>query len=156
MSSVNKVIIIGRLGQDPDVKSTQSGQSVCNLSVATDESWTDKSGTKQEKTEWHRVVVWGRTAELCGEYLTKGRLVYVEGRLETREWADKDNNRRFSTEIKADRVQFLDSGASSGDRGDSAPTERRETRGVPARESVRSVASGPQGGSKFDDDDLPF
>ena len=107
--SVNKVIIIGRLGQDPVVKTTPSGAVVCNFSVATSESWADKSGEKQEKTEWHNVVVWGKTAENCGKYLSKGRQVYLEGSLQTRSW-EKDGVKKYMTEINAQNVQFLGEG----------------------------------------------
>lgn len=125
MSGINKVIVVGRLGQDPEVRYTQGGQAVCNFSVATSESWNDKEGQRQEKTEWHRIVVWGKIAEICSQYLGKGRQVYVEGRLQTRQWDDKDGNKRYTTEIVANTVQFLDkandqAGASAG-AGHSAP-----------------------------------
>ena len=107
MSGVNKAIIIGRLGADPEVKQISSGNTVATLSVATSESWNDKSGQKQERTEWHRVVVWGKTAELCGKYLSKGRQVYLEGRLQTRSWEDQQGQKRYTTEIVANTVQFL-------------------------------------------------
>lgn len=106
--SVNKVILLGRLGQDPELKYTPGGAAVCTLSLATSESWSDKnSGQKQERTEWHRVVVWGKLAELCNQYLAKGRQAYVEGRLQTRAWDDKDGNKRYTTEINASTVQFI-------------------------------------------------
>ena len=106
--SVNKVIIIGRLGQNPEVKHTPGGAAVANFSLATNERWTDKSsGQKQERTEWHKIVVWGKTAELCAQYLTKGREVYLEGRLQTRQWQDKDGQTRYTTEVNADHVVFL-------------------------------------------------
>ncbi len=105
--SVNKVIILGRLAQDPELKYTESGDSVCNFSLATSENWTDKNGQKQERTEWHKVGVWGKLAELCNQYLAKGRQAYVEGRIQTRSWDDKDGNKRYTTEIKANTVQFL-------------------------------------------------
>jgi single-strand DNA-binding protein len=112
--SVNKVILVGRLGQNPEVKFTPSGQAVANFSLATNESWTDKSGQKQERTEWHRIVVWGKLAELCGQYLQKGRQAYIEGRLQTRQWQDKDQQTKYTTEILAQTVQFLGVGAGSG------------------------------------------
>ena len=112
--SVNKVILVGRLGQNPEVKHTPSGAAVANFSIATNESWTDKQGQKQEKTEWHRIVVWGKTAELCGQYLTKGRQVYLEGRLQTRQWQDKDGQTKYTTEINAATVQFLGGQAGAG------------------------------------------
>jgi single-strand DNA-binding protein len=108
MASVNKVILLGNLGADPEVRFTQGGQAVANFRMATTDSWTDKnSNQRQERTEWHRVVVWGKLAELCGEYLKKGRQCYVEGRLQTREWQDKDGQKRYTTEIVASQVVFL-------------------------------------------------
>lgn len=119
MSGVNKVIVLGRLGADPEVKTVTGGQNVARLSVATSENWTDREGQKQERTEWHRIVVWGKLAELCGKYLSKGRQVYVEGRLQTRQWEDQQGQKRYTTEIVANTVQFLGGGqpnASTGDR----------------------------------------
>lgn len=111
MSGVNKVIIVGRLGADPEVKVTQGGQSVAKLSIATSEQWTDKnSGQKQERTEWHRVVVWGKQAEVIGKYMTKGRQIYVEGRLQTRSWEDPQGQKKYTTEIVANNFQFLGGG----------------------------------------------
>src|SRR5438445_306975 len=117
MSGVNKVIIVGRLGGDPEVRYTPGGQAVAKLSIATSENWKDKSGQKQERTEWHRVVVWGKMAEVVGQHLSKGRQVYVEGRLQTRSWDDKTTGqKRYATEIVASTVQFLGAagGASTG------------------------------------------
>ncbi len=105
--SVNKVLLIGRLGNNPEIRYTNTGTAVANFNLATSESWNDKSGQKQERTEWHRVVVWGKLAELCEKYLAKGRQCFVEGRLQTRSWDDKDGNKRFTTEIVASTVQFL-------------------------------------------------
>lgn len=105
--SVNKVIILGRLGQDPELKHTPGGMAVCNFSLATTESWTDKAGQKQERTEWHRIVVWGKLAELCNQYLAKGRQAFVEGVLQTRSWDDKSGQKRYTTEINAKTVQFI-------------------------------------------------
>jgi single-strand DNA-binding protein len=105
---MNKVFLLGRLGQDPELKYTQSGTAVTNMSVATTESWTDKnSGQKQERTEWSRVVVYGKLAELCNQYLSKGRQALVEGKLQTNQWDDKDGNKRYTTEIVASNVQFI-------------------------------------------------
>ena len=115
--SVNKAIIVGNLGRDPEVRYTPGGQAVANFTVATNETWNDKSGQKQERTEWHRIVVWGRLAELCGEYLSKGRTVYVEGRLQTREWTNKEGAKQYTTEIVAQTVQFLDKGGAGGGQG---------------------------------------
>jgi len=111
---INKAIVVGRLGTAPEVRHTPGGSTVANFSLATNEKWTDKSGEKQERTEWHRIVVWGKLADLCGQYLTKGRMAYVEGKLQTREY-EKDGVKRYTTEIVASTVQFLgDSGTSSG------------------------------------------
>lgn len=111
MSGVNKVILVGRLGADPEMKSVGNGQNVARLSVATSEQWTGKDGQKQERTEWHRVVVWGRQAENCAKHLSKGRQVYVEGRLQTRSWEDAQGQKKYATEIVANTVQFLGAGA---------------------------------------------
>lgn len=113
MAGVNKVIVLGRLGQDPEMKAVGQGATVTRLSVATSENWVDKSGQKQERTEWHRVVVWGKLAEICGKYLSKGRQVYVEGKLQTRSWED-NGQKKYSTEIVASTVQFLGSNAEAG------------------------------------------
>lgn len=107
MAGVNKVIIVGRLGTDPEVRTIGNGGTVTRLSVATSENWVDKEGQKQERTEWHKVVVWGRLAEICGKHLAKGRQVYLEGRLQTRSWEDQQGQKRYSTEIVANTVQFL-------------------------------------------------
>ncbi|HPQ81550.1 MAG TPA: single-stranded DNA-binding protein [bacterium] len=114
MASVNKVILIGNLGADPDMRVTGGGQKVANFNIATTERWNDKSGQKQEKTEWHRIVVWGPQADNCAQYLSKGRQVYIEGRLQTRQWDDKEGNKRYTTEVVAQRVQFL--GSPGGER----------------------------------------
>ena len=105
--SINKVIILGRLGKDPELKYTPSGAAVCNFTVATSEVWTDKSGQKQEKTEWHRIVVWGKLGELCNQYLAKGRQVFVEGKIQTRSWDDQSGQKKYVTEVSATNVQFL-------------------------------------------------
>lgn len=119
MSGINKVIIIGRMGADPEVKTVTGGNTVARLSVATSEQWKDREGQKQERTEWHRVVVWGKLAELCGKYLAKGRQVYVEGRLQTRSWEDQQGQKKYATEIVANTVQFLGSGGASAGQGSS-------------------------------------
>lgn len=115
MSGINKVIVIGRLGNDPELKQTGSGQSVCTMSIATSESWKDANGQKQERTEWHRVVVWGKTGENCAKYLSKGRQAYVEGRLQTRSWEGQDGQKKYTTEIIANTVQFLGGGSAGAD-----------------------------------------
>lgn len=106
MASVNKAIILGNLGKDPEVRYTNGGHAVANFSVATNEKW-GKDGNQQERTEWHRIVVWGKQAETCGQYLKKGRSVFIEGRIQTREWTNKEGAKQYTTEIVADRVQFL-------------------------------------------------
>lgn len=123
MSGVNKVIIVGRLGTDPEVKNVSPTQTVARLSVATSENWTDREGQKQERTEWHRVVVWGKLAELCGKYLAKGRQVYVEGRLQTRSWEDPQGQKRYTTEIVANTVQFLGTGTATEGRDHTSSNE---------------------------------
>lgn len=112
--SVNKVIILGNLGANPEIKYLPSGQAVCEMRVATSEVYKDKQDQRQERTEWHRIVVWGKTAENCSKFLSKGRQVYLEGRLQTRSWDDKDGNKRYSTEIVADQVVFLRDGNGAG------------------------------------------
>jgi single-strand DNA-binding protein len=152
---VNKVILIGNLGKDPEVRFTPSGAAVANFNIATNESWTDKSGQKQERTEWHRIVVWGKLAELCGEYLKKGRQCYVEGRLQTREWTDKEGKKNYTTEVVAQTVQFLGGGAGRGE--GAAPGNsmggggRRDDYGqAPPDDLGGPPPSGPGG------DDIPF
>ena len=143
MASVNKVILIGNVGRDPEVKYSADGNAIANLSLATSEQWKDKSGTKQEKTEWHRVSFFGKLAEIVGEYVKKGSQVYVEGRLQTRKWQDKDGQDRYTTEIVADRMQMLGSRASNGN----DPTPAAEANPKPVRAP-----------SKFDslEDSIPF
>jgi single-strand DNA-binding protein len=109
-ASLNKVMLIGNLGGDPEVRFTEGGQAVGNFSIATNEKWTDKAGAKQERTEWHRIVVWGKLAELCGEHLKKGRSAFVEGRIQTRVYTGKQGGQKMATEIVADRVVFLSTG----------------------------------------------
>src|SRR5450759_4327921 len=144
MESVNKVILVGRLGKDPEVRSLPDGGAVCNITLATSETWKDKtSGEKQEKTEWHRVTFYRRLAEIVGEYLKKGSQVYVEGRLETRKWQDKEGKDRYTTEIIADRMQMLGSRSGQGDpSGRERSAEPREP--APAGEG-QSGAKKPAG-----------
>ncbi|MCY4645066.1 MAG: single-stranded DNA-binding protein [Bacteriovoracales bacterium] len=153
--SVNKVIILGRLGQDPEVKQTASGLAVTNFSVATNEQWTDKQGEKQKRTEWHRVVAWGRQAELCGQYLSKGRQVYVEGRLQTRSWEDNQGQKRYTTEIKANAVQFLDRSE-----GTSSDTPEMENQASPSPVQSNGGMMDQQykvsTNANFTADDIPF
>ncbi|HVE86479.1 MAG TPA: single-stranded DNA-binding protein [Myxococcales bacterium] len=158
---VNKVILIGNLGRDPEVRFTPSGQAVANFTIATNESWTDKQGQKQERTEWHRIVVWGKLAELCGEYLSKGRQAFVEGRLQTREWTDKEGKKNYTTEVVAQNVQFL------GSRGEGAGPRARPQNGAqdygpppPGMEeggmNGNGAMSGSGGGAPPPEDDIPF
>lgn len=121
MAGVNKAILIGNLGRDPELRYTQNGQAVVNFTLATSENWTDKSGQRVDRTEWHRIVAWGKTGELCAQYLSKGRTVYVEGRIQTRDWEDKDGNKRQTTEINAQTVQFLGGPRGEGGGGGPAP-----------------------------------
>ena len=114
MGSVNKVILVGNLGRDAELRYTPGGAAVATLNLATTEVWNDKGGQRQEKTEWHRIVLWGKQAESLQEYLIKGKQIYVEGRLQTRQWDDKDGNKRYTTEIKADRITLLGGGGGSG------------------------------------------
>ncbi len=148
--SVNKVILVGRLGRDPELKYTASGTPFCRFSLATDDVWNDKgSGERQERTEWHNIVAWDRLAEICNQYLTKGKLVYIEGALQTREWDDQDGNKRKSTEIRAREMVML-SGA-----GDAAGGGQR--RSAAAEASPGGGASAGAGAtSTITDDDIPF
>ncbi len=147
MSSLNKAMIIGRLGQDPDVRYTQSNTAVANLSIATSERYKDSTGEWKENTEWHRVVAWGRLAEICQEYLKKGSLVYIEGPIQTRQWEDKEGQTRYTTEIKALTMQMLDSKGSG--KGGDAPKKA---------DNSQPVSSNVDLNENFDDidDDLPF
>ena len=168
MASVNKVILIGNLGRDPETRYTTGGDAITNLNIATSEQWKDKSGEKQEKTEWHRVVLFGRQAEIAGEYLKKGRSVYIEGRLQTRKYTDKDGVEKYSTEIVGDRMQLLGSreGGGGGDAdfggGGSGGGGSRPS-GPGGGSSGGSAGGGGKGGgapkrSNPDDldDDIPF
>jgi len=148
MASVNKVILIGNLGKDPDVRYMPSGDAITNITLATTDNWKDKNGEKQERTEWHRVAFFGKLAEIAGEYLKKGSQVYVEGRLQTRKWQDKDGQDRYTTEIVADRMQML------GSRGGGNSFEVVERESAPAGGGKPAAKSG----GEFDDfaDDIPF
>lgn len=150
---VNKVILIGNLGRDPEVRYSPNGSAVANVTLATSESWKDKnSGEKQEKTEWHRVVFFGRLAEIAGEYLKKGSQVYIEGRLQTRKWQDKDGHDRYTTEIVANEMQMLGSRAGAGSPSDSFNQDIPAESGAPAGSKK---AGSPAVAGEFDDD-IPF
>ncbi len=152
MASVNKVILIGNLGRDPETRYMPDGGAVTNVSIATTEAWKDKNGEKQEKTEWHRVAFFGKLAEIAGEYLKKGSQVYVEGRLQTRKWQDKDGQDKYTTEIVANAMQMLGSRQGMGGGGD------RDREAAPAPREGGGKAAPKAAGSKFDDfeDDIPF
>ncbi len=146
MASVNKVILVGNLGRDPEVRRMPSGDAMVNLSIATTDTWKDKGGERQEKTEWHRVVMFGRVAEVAGEYLKKGSQAYFEGRLQTRKWADKEGQDKYTTEVVADRMQMLGSRSGSGGGG-----------GGESQSSVKSSGSSEFSGGLDDlEDDIPF
>lgn len=148
MRGVNRVILVGTLGQDPEVKYTQSGSAITNISVATSEQWTDKnSGQKQERTEWHRVVFFGKLAEIAGEYLRKGSKVYIEGSLRTRKWQDQQGQDRYTTEVVADEMQMLDSKPQDGGQQRQAPAAR------PQQQAAPSAQAGAFDGFY---DDIPF
>ncbi|MBI4124701.1 MAG: single-stranded DNA-binding protein [Deltaproteobacteria bacterium] len=146
MASVNKVILVGNLGADPEKRYMGSGQAVCNLRMATSERWTDKQGNKQERTEWHRVVVYGPQAENCEKYLSKGRQVYVEGSIRTRQWEDQEKKTRYTTEVIAQRVQFL-----GGAPGGARQTGSAETESFPEAASPEPAQNQPGG-----EEDVPF
>ena len=150
--SVNKVILVGRLGADPELKNTPSGASVCNFSIATTESWNDKNGGgRQEKTEWHRVVAWNKLADLCGQYLAKGRQVYLEGRIQTRSWDDKEGNKRYTTEIMAQTIQFL------GSKNDISKIDEQESgQNFSSNKSTRDAGAPLNEEESFASDDIPF
>jgi single-strand DNA-binding protein len=153
MASVNRVILVGNLGRDPELRYIPSGQAVANFTLATNDRWRDKEGNNQERTEWHRIVVWGKSAENCAQYLQKGRSVYIEGRLQTREWEDKDGNKRQTTETIAQTVQFL--GGRGGAGGGAEPGA--EPGGGPSRDSGSSGAGAGGGESSAPpSNDVPF
>jgi single-strand DNA-binding protein len=160
MASVNKVILIGNLGRDPETRYMPDGGAITNISIATTDTWKDKQGEKQEKTEWHRVAFFGKLAEIAGEYLKKGSQVYVEGRLQTRKWQDKDGVDKYTTEIIADRMQMLGSrqgmGGGGADRGEPPDRESAGGGGGAGRGAAKPAAA--KTGGKFDDfeDDIPF
>ena len=152
MGSVNKVILVGNLGRDAELRYTPGGAAVATLNMATTEVWNDKSGQRQEKTEWHRVVLWGKTAESLNEYLTKGKQIYVEGRLQTRQWDDKDGNKRYTTEIRGDRIVLLGGGGGGGrGSGSSSSSGRGEASGASDFGGPSPDTSAP-----LTDDDIPF
>jgi single-strand DNA-binding protein len=145
VAGVNKVILVGNLGSDPEVRSTPSGQRVANFRMATSRSWSGQDGQRQEKTEWHSIVAWGKLADICERYLTKGKQVYVEGRIETRSWQDKEGQTRYKTEVICEQMQML--GRAGADRGGEPAMD------MPPRGGMPDESFAPAGGA---DDDLPF
>ncbi len=146
MAGVNKVILVGRLGADPEVRYTSNGAAVATFRMATSESWTNKDGERQERTEWHKIVAWRKLAEICAEYLSKGKQVYIEGRLQTREWEDKDGVKRWTTEITAQNMQML------GSPGDKASTGQTPIPPHPGDATAHKDADS----TAPEDDDIPF
>jgi single-strand DNA-binding protein len=159
---LNKVMLIGHLGNDPERRETTFGQTVVNFTVATNENFKDSNGNLQEKTEWHRVVAWGKLAEICSQYLKKGRQVYIEGKLQTRTWDDKNGEKKFSTEIVCTDMQMLGSGRDSGSGMGEQPSygQERSSFGKPSRseQGAQNFSPRGQGGSmpEIEKDDLPF
>lgn len=143
MGSVNKVILVGNLGRDAELRYTPGGSAVATLNLATTEMWNDKDGQRQEKTEWHRIVLWGKQAETLSQYLQKGRQIYVEGRLQTRQWDDKDGNKRYTTEVRGDRVVLLGSAGGGGGRG-------------AQRSEMAQAAESSDLPAELSEDDIPF
>jgi single-strand DNA-binding protein len=156
--SVNKVILVGRLGRDPETRYTGGGQAVCNFSLATDETFKDRSGEKQKRTEWHKIVVWGKLAELVQQYLKKGREVYLEGRIQSREWTDKEGQKRTSYEIVATDVRFLSGGKSDSTGGGSYRSAQAPAAGSGAdfEHDAPAPSMDDQAGPEVTDEDIPF
>ncbi|MBZ5502795.1 MAG: single-stranded DNA-binding protein [Acidobacteriia bacterium] len=154
--SVNKAILVGRLGRDPETRYTSGGQAVCNFTLATDSSYKDRSGERQKKTEWHRIVLWGKLAEIAQQYLKKGQMVYIEGRIQTREWEDKrDGQKRTTTEIVGNEMRMLSSraeGAAAGAGASAAPSSRS----VDADMDAGAMHEEPHAGPEISDEDIPF
>ena len=148
-TGINKVILVGFLGRDPEVRYTKSSQAVASFSIATTERWTGKDGNKEDKTEWHRIVAWGKLGEICGEYLSKGKQVYIEGRLQTREWEDNDGNKKQTTEIVANNMTML--GQAGGDGGSGSGYSGGGSRDQPGYQDSSSDQP-----DDFEDDDIPF
>src|SRR6266436_6570352 len=159
--SVNKVILVGRLGRDPETRYTGGGQAVANFSMATDETYKDKNGERQKRTEWHRITAWGKLAEICQQYLKKGTMVYIEGRIQSREWQDKEGQKRISYDIVANTMKMLSSraeGAAAGGGASRSSGEDFESHAAPAEDSYAGAGSGAPsgGGPEISDEDIPF
>jgi single-strand DNA-binding protein len=159
--SVNKVILVGRLGRDPETRYTGGGQAVANFSVATDESYKDKNGERQKRTEWHKIVVWGKQAEIAQQYLKKGSLIFIEGRIQSREWQDKEGQKRTSFEIVANNFRMLggraeSAAAASGGASRSGGSDDFESHAAPADDSYGGGGAPSAGGPEISDEDIPF
>ena len=154
---INKVILVGNLGNDPDVRYTAGGAAVANVSIATTEAWKDReSGEMQEKTEWHKVVFFGKLAEIVAEYVKKGSQIYIEGRLQTRKWQDKEGNERYTTEIVANEMQMLGGRSSGGGGSGGSPERERPAPSEGGSKPSRSSSARPAADQNFVDDDIPF
>ncbi|MEE9614365.1 MAG: single-stranded DNA-binding protein [Thermodesulfobacteriota bacterium] len=153
MAGVNKAILVGNLGADPEIRYTPSGTAVVNFRIATSENWKDKEGQKQERTEWHRIVAFGKLAEICGEYLSKGKQVYLEGRIQTRQWDDRDGNKRYTTEVVANQMQML---GRVGDAPAKMPSSGSSSGGSSSGGSSSGGASSAEEPPPPDMDDVPF
>jgi single-strand DNA-binding protein len=148
--SVNKAILVGRLGRDPETRFTSGGQAVCNFTMATDETYKDRNGERQKRTEWHRIVLWGKLAELAQQYLKKGSLVFIEGRIQTRQWDDREGQKRNTTEIVGTGMRFL------GGRGDGGASSGGLSAGTGEPDSQVGVPEEAAGGQEISDEDIPF
>ncbi len=155
--SVNKAILVGRLGRDPEVRYTSGGQAVCNFTLATDESYKDRNGERQKRTEWHRIVLWGKLAEIAQQYVKKGMLIYVEGRIQTRQWDDqKTNTKRTSTEIVGSSMKMLTSRAESGAGAVPPSTMDDFHQGTSGGGEDFGASAAPSSGPEISDEDIPF
>ena len=150
MASVNKVILVGNLGRDPEMRYMPSGDALASFSIATTDTWKDKNGQKQERTEWHRISMFGKQAEIAGEYLKKGSSVYIEGRLQTRKWQDKDGNERQTTEVVADRIQFGPRGGANNSTGATAQSSKAGEEPTPPSDTIEYPEE------NINIDDIPF
>mgnify|MGYP001456294444 CR=1 FL=1 len=146
---INRVILVGRLGRDPEMRQTGTGTPVVNFSVATDRVWKNKNGEQEKQTEWHKIIAWGRLAEICNEYLTKGKQVYIEGRLQTNEWEDKDGNKRYTTEVVANEMKML---GTRSEEGYTSPSEQASSHTSPSEQGSK----GGEMDSGLTEDDIPF
>lgn len=155
MASLNKVMLIGNLGRDPEIRYMPSGDAIANLNIATTDTWKDKGGEKQDRTEWHRVVMFGKQAEIAGEYLKKGSQIYIEGRLQTRKWTDKSNVERYTTEIVADRMQML-GGRSGGSSGGNYEPPADQSNEYSSKPPTKAGTTGSNTGFDDMEDDIPF